>query len=529
MNKAIFQAREHLKSWAFVEAFALLERFGKAPPAKGYVLFETGYGPSGLPHIGTFGEVARTTMVREAFKQISDIPTRLICFSDDMDGLRKIPDNLPNTEMIVANLGKPLTSIPDPFGTHASFGQQMNARLCEFLDHFGFDYEFKSSTETYKSGEFDATLLKMLERYEEIMQVMLPTLGEERQQTYSPFLPISRHSGKVLLAKVFEVNKSKGTIIYEEEDGSKEETLVTGGNCKLQWKPDMGMRWAALGVDYEMYGKDHLASAELYSSICTIAGGTPPNQYCYELFLDEKGQKISKSKGNGITIDEWLRYAPQESLSYYMFQSPRKAKRLYFDVIPQQVDDYLTFLEKYEKETDEIKKWDNPVFHIHAGNPPKSESGLKFSLLLNLASVCNPQDKSVLWGFISRYMPEASPETCPFLDRLAEYAVRYYHDFIKPAKQYRLPDAKETAALQELHDFLVTTEIQEDRATILQNEVYAIGTKHEFSDLKLWFGALYEILLGQKTGPRMGSFIALYGTKQTADLIARVLQGEKKP
>ncbi len=421
--KIDLQIAAQAKSWPFIEAMALEKRYGKTPPAKGYVLFETGYGPSGLPHIGTFGEVARTSMVRAAFQRICDIPTRLICFSDDMDGLRKVPENLPNQDAIAANLGKPLTSIPDPFGTHASFGAHMNAKLCEFLDHFGFDYEFKSSTATYKSGEFDTTLLKLLENYQKVMDVMLPTLGEERQQTYSPFLPVSPRSGKVLLAKVVETRVDKGTIVYREEDGTLEEVPVTGGHCKLQWKPDMGMRWAALGVDYEMYGKDHLTSADLYSAICKIAGGTPPNQYCYELFLDEKGQKISKSKGNGITIDEWLRYAPQESLAYYMFQSPRKAKRLYFDVIPQQVDDCLTFLEKYAAESDEVKKLDNPVWHIHGGCPPKPESGLKFSLLLNLASVCNPHDKSVLWGFISRYMPEASPETCPFLDRLAGYAV----------------------------------------------------------------------------------------------------------
>ncbi len=518
---------EQAKSWPFQEALALVKRFEKAPPAKGYVLFETGYGPSGLPHIGTFGEVARTTMVRTAFRRICDLPARLIAFSDDMDGLRKVPENLPNQEMIAQNLGKPLTSIPDPFGTHESFGAHMNARLCAFLDHFGFEYEFKSSTATYKSGEFDATLLKLLENYRQVLDVMLPTLGEERQQTYSPFLPVSPRSGKVLLARVVETNLSKGTIVYIEEDGSKEEVPVTGGHCKLQWKPDMGMRWAALDVDYEMYGKDHLTSAELYSAICKIAGGTPPNQYCYEMFLDERGQKISKSKGNGITIDEWLRYAPQESLSYYMFQSPRKAKRLYFDVIPQQVDDYLTWLEKYAVETDEIKKLDNPVWHIHNGAPPKPESGLKFSLLLNLASVCNPHDKSVLWGFISRYMPGATPENCPFLDHLAGYAVTYYHDFIRPAKKYRAPNDVERAALQDLHDYLVSADDKgEDFAADVQNKVYEIGKSHPFTDLKLWFGALYEILLGQATGPRMGSFIALYGRIQTADLIAKVLKGE---
>lgn len=511
-------------AWPFQEALALLERCKDTRPAKGYVLFETGYGPSGLPHIGTFGEVARTTMVRRAFEAISDIPTKLIAFSDDMDGLRKVPDNLPNRDMIAANLGKPLTSIPDPFGTHESFGAHMNNRLCRFLDHFGFEYEFKSSTATYKSGEFDATLLKLLQNYQQVMDVMLPTLGEERQQTYSPFLPVSPRSGKVLLARVFETNVKKGTIVYEEEDGSKEEVPVTGGHCKLQWKPDMGMRWAALGVDYEMYGKDHLTSAELYSAICRIAGGTPPNQYMYELFLDEKGQKISKSKGNGLTIDEWLRYAPAESLSLYMFQSPRKAKRLYFDVIPRAVDDYQTYLEKYEKE-EPLPQINNPVYHIHGGKPPASEGIPSFNLLLNLAGVAQAEDPKVLWGYIVRYKPGMSPETHPFLDQLVKGAVNYYHDFIKPTKKYRLPTETEARALKELVDWL---EKAPDTVTAeeIQTEIYEIGKKDFADNLKAWFSALYETLLGQPQGPRMGSFVALYGKAETIRLVRRVLAKE---
>jgi lysyl-tRNA synthetase class 1 len=509
-------------AWPFEEAAKLVARVGGKIPPKGYVLFETGYGPSGLPHIGTFGEVARTSMVRRAFQQMSDIPTKLICFSDDMDGLRKVPDNLPNTEMIAANLGKPLTSVPDPFGTHASFGHHMNARLRAFLDTFGFDYEFKSSTETYKSGEFDTTLLKLLENYQQVMDLMLPTLGEERQQTYSPFLPISPRSGKVLLAKVLETRASKGTIVYEEEDGSLEEVPVTGGHCKLQWKPDMGMRWAALGVDYEMYGKDHLASGPLYSAICEIAGGKAPEQFTYELFLDDKGQKISKSKGNGITIDEWLTYAPTESLSLYMFQSPRKAKRLYFDVIPRAVDDYQTFLSKFATE-DETARFKNPVWHIHAGNPPKPEEGPSFNLLLNLASVCNPEDKSMLWSFISRYVAGATPESHPFLDKLAAGAVRYYHDFVKPTKEFRAPTEKERAALSELVEYLKTLGASAS-AEEIQQAIYDIGKHHwDASEIKLWFSAMYETLLGAKQGPRMGSFFALYGVENSVKLIEKTL------
>lgn len=511
-------------AWPFQEALALVERYKNTPPAKGYVLFETGYGPSGLPHIGTFGEVARTTMVRKAFEALSSIPTKLICFSDDMDGLRKVPDNLPNSEMIRANLGKPLTAVPDPFGTHESFGAHMNARLRAFLDHFGFEYEFKSSTETYKSGEFDKTLLTLLAHYDEVMKVMLPTLGDERRETYSPFLPVSPRSGKVLLAKVVETRVSNGTIVYEEEDGTLEEVPVTGGHCKLQWKPDMGMRWAALGVDYEMYGKDHLASAELYGAICTIAGGKPPQQYMYELFLDEKGQKISKSKGNGLTIDEWLRYAPQESLSLYMFQSPRKAKRLYFDVIPKAVDEYQVYLEKFSKE-ELAARLNNPVYHIHAGHPPAPEGVPSFNLLLNLASVSGAEDGKVLWGFITHTMPQFSPQTHPFLDKLVTGAVSYYQDFVKPTRKFRLPTEVEAQALSHLADYL---ELLPDGATAeeIQTQIYEIGKSNPFPELKAWFSALYETLLGQQQGPRMGSFVKLYGRLESVKLIRRVLAKE---
>ncbi len=512
------------RSWAFQEAAKLVKRFEKAPPAKGYALLETGYGPSGLPHIGTFGEVARTSMVRHAFSQLSDIPTKLFCISDDMDGLRKVPENLPNQQMLQENLGKPLTDIPDPFGTHASYGDHMNARLCAFLDTFGFDYEFHSSTANYKSGVYDKTLLTLLAHYDKVMKVMIPTLGEERQKTYSPFLPIDLATGQVLYVPVVERDVEKGTITYETESGERREIPVTGGHCKLQWKPDMGMRWAALGVDYEMYGKDHLASGQLYSAICKILGGLPPEQFTYELFLDDKGQKISKSKGNGITIEEWLTYAPQESLSLYMYQSPQKAKRLYFDVIPRHVDDYLTYIEKYQNETPE-QRFENPAWHIHSGNPPKPELPLSFGLLLNLASACNPEDKSVLWGFISSYAPGATPETCPFIDQLVGYAVKYYYDFVKAHKTYRAPSDKERKALEELRDVLAAIPAGAS-AEDIQTEIYRIGRDHGFEPMKDWFSCMYEVLLGSAQGPRMGSFAALYGTKETAALIEKALAEE---
>jgi lysyl-tRNA synthetase class 1 len=510
-------------SWPFLEAKRLLDRIGGKTPPKGYVLFETGYGPSGLPHIGTFGEVARTVMVREAFKQISDIPTRLFCFSDDMDGLRKVPGDVPNQEIIKANLGKPLTSIPDPFGEKESYGHYMNAKLRSFLDRFGFEYEFFSSTECYKSGLFDHMMIKVIEKYDEIMALMLPTFRDERKATYSPFMPICPNTGVVLQVPIEKVNTASNTIIYKDGNDKSVEVPVTGGSCKLQWKPDFGMRWAALGVDYEMYGKDHMPNAKIYSEICKILGGTEPLQFFYELFLNEEGNKISKSKGNGITIDEWLHYAPLESMALFMHQSPSKAKRLHFDVIPKNVDEYLTFNKKYALETDRAKQLANPVYHIHHGKVPIIETfGINFGLLLNLATVCNPDDKNVLWGFISKYAKGATPKNAPYLDHLAEFAVNYYNDFIKANKSYLQAADKHKAILKQILELLQTLPDSAD-AEQIQTQIYDIGMQAGYENLRDYFKELYQILLGQSEGPRLGSFIKLFGIEETKKLIKEKL------
>jgi lysyl-tRNA synthetase class 1 len=515
---------EAARAWPFAEARSLLKRLNGKTPDKGYALFQTGYGPSGLPHIGTFGEVVRTTQVRQAFTRLSDIPTRLFCFSDDMDGLRKVPDNLPNQDMLAAHLGKPLTAIPDPFGTHDSFGAHNNARLQAFLDDFGFDYEFQSSTEWYTSGRFDTALLRVLVCYDEIMAIMLPTLGAERRQTYSPFLPVCPETGRVLQVPVVERNAEAGTIVYRGEDDSLIETPVTGGRCKLQWKPDWAMRWYALGVDYEMSGKDLIDSVAAGARIEKVLGGRPPAGFSYELFLDENGEKISKSRGNGLSVEEWLTYAPQDSLSLLMYQKPRAAKRLYFDVIPRSVDDYLSFLTRFAGE-DEAKRLENPVWHIHNGAPPEPGAQLGFAMLLNLASVCNTEDTAVLWGFISRYAPEATPENAPILDGLVGCAVRYYRDFVKPNKTYRAPSEMERAALADLLTELEALPGDADGEAV-QNQVYEVGKRHDFPELRAWFKALYEILLGQEQGPRMGSFMSLYGIEESRVLLRRALAGE---
>ncbi len=514
---------EQSRAWPFEEARRLMKRYEGTPPAKGYVLFETGYGPSGLPHIGTFGEVARTTMIRRAFEVLSDLPTRLICFSDDMDGMRKVPENVPNQEMLRAHLQQPLTSVPDPFGEFESFGAHNNAMLRRFLDTFGFEYEFVSATDFYRSGRFDAVLRRACERYNEIMAVMLASLRKERQQSYSCFLPISPTTGRVLYVPMKEVNARDGTITFADEDGRDVTLPVTGGNVKLQWKPDFGARWAALDVDFEMYGKDHSTNTPIYDRICELLGGRAPNHFVYELFLDENAEKISKSKGNGLTIDEWLRYAGPESLSYFMFGKPKTAKRLYFDVIPKAVDEYHQQLRAFEGQ-DAAARLANPVWHIHRGQPPASDMVVSFSMLLNLASAANAHDKDVLWGFVRRYAPDASPDTHPQLDAAAAGAVRYFEDFVRPAKVYRHAGTREAAALADLRDRLRGWEGAAEPEA-LQNLVFEVGKDHEFEPLRAWFGAIYEVLLGAAQGPRFGGFIAVYGIPETIALIDAALEG----
>jgi lysyl-tRNA synthetase class 1 len=515
-------------AWPFEEARKLVARAEKRAAAGRPIetmLFETGYGPSGLPHIGTFGEVARTTWVRRAFSAMSDIPTRLIAFSDDMDGLRKVPGNVPNPDMLAGYLGKPLTSVPDPFGTHESYGAHNNARLRAFLDRFGFQYEFLSATDCYKSGRFDDALLTVLAHYEKVRDVVLPTLGADRKATYSPFLPLCPDTGRVLQVPVVEWHPERGTIVYDE-DGRHREVPVTGGHCKLQWKADWAMRWLALAVDYEMSGKDLIPSVELSAKIVKALGGVPPDGFNYELFLDENGERISKSRGNGLSIEEWLSYGPEESIALFMFQKPRSAKRLYFDVIPRAVDDYIDLLKQYRADGDQIaKQIENPVWHLHHGEAPAESYPVSFGLLLNLVSASNANSRDVLWGFIRAYAPDADAAANPGLDRLVGFALRYYEDFVRPQKSYRAPSDKERAALSDLAAALDALGDERNAETV-QNAVYEIGKRHGFEPLRDWFKAMYEVLFGQTQGPRFGSFAALFGCRETADLVRRALNGE---
>jgi len=527
MNKIQTKYHSELKSWPYKEAFQVIKRKGGYTnfkiPEKKFILFETGYGPSGLPHIGTFGEVVRTTMVRNAFESIIDCPTKLITFSDDMDGLRKIPENIPNKDKLKEHLGKPLTSIPDPFEKYESFGHHNNAKLKSFLDNFNFEYSFVSSTDKYKSGDFDDTLILILENYQKILDIILPTLRSERKETYSPFLPISEITGQVLQVKIEEYRPKQGTIIYHDPaNNKKNESKVTGGKCKLQWKVDWAMRWMALNVDYEMCGKDLVESFDLASKICRSIDKKPPANLIYEMFLDEKGEKISKSVGNGISVEQWLRYASPESLSLYMFQKPKSAKKLFFDVIPKTVDEYLNHLNSFSK-LENKKKFDSPIWHIHNGNPPLNKTQISYNSLINLVSICNSNDKNIIWGFVRNYDPNLNKETHPEFDNLIKYSLNYYNDFVLPYKKYLSILNNQRVIFEDIIQKLEKEVSKDHTAEDIQTMLYEIGKKHKFENLKDFFKLVYQVLLGQEQGPRLGSFIKLYGVRETIDSIKKIL------
>ncbi|MES2148126.1 MAG: lysine--tRNA ligase [Pseudomonadota bacterium] len=521
------------KAWPYEEARKLIKRWAPdgpfgTKPGGAPILFETGYGPSGLPHIGTFNEVLRTTMVRHAYEELTgarpeDKATRLIAFSDDMDGLRKVPDNVPDQAMLTAHLGQPLTKIPDPFGTHDSFAAHNNALLRSFLDRFGFDYDFASSTEYYSQGKFDDAIRGVLIHWDAILGVMLPTLREERRLTYSPVLPISPTSGRVLQVPVTVVDAAAGTIAFTDEDGAPVTQSALGGLSKLQWKVDWAMRWVALGVDYEMAGKDLIDSTIQSGKIARILGGHPPEGFNYEMFLDEKGEKISKSKGNGLSLDDWLRYGSEESLAFFAYREPRKAKSLHIGVIPRAVDDYLQFRGNYAEQPIE-QKLGNPVHHIHAGDVPTKALPLTYGLLLNLVSLPGMADKETAWKFVQRSVPGATPANDPELDGLIGLAVNYARDFVTPTLKRRAPTAIEAEALRDLDTELAKLS-EGATAEDIQTQVFEVGKRHEFESLRGWFQALYETLLGSNQGPRMGSFIALYGVENSRRLIAEALAG----
>ena len=509
-------------AWPFVEAKKMLRERKSFIEKKGKIILQTGYGPSGLPHIGTFGEVARTSMMVNALKQLTDIPTEIITFSDDMDGFRKVPENVPNQELLKKNLHKPLTQVPDPFEKFASFGEYNNEMLKDFLDKFKFEYSFKSSSALYKSGFFNPTLQIILENYQGIMDIILPTLGKERQKTYSPFLPICPDTGKVLEIPVLEILKEKSKIIFDNS-GKKLETSILDGYCKLQWKVDWAMRWYALDIDFEMYGKDLIESAILSSRIAKLIGKANPSGFAYELFLDDKGEKISKSKGNGITIDQWLEYASPESLSLYMYQNPKRAKKLYKEIVPKTVDEYLDFIGK-AKNQNELQLLMNPVWHVHNGVIPQEDTIMSFSMLLNLVEASNANSKELLWKFVKKYKKDILEKDHLIFDNLIGYAIKYFNDVIRLQKKYKKPDSNEKMALEALVKTLDDCSdemLPED----IQTLIYSTGKENGYSEnLRDWFKLIYEVVFGDENGPRMGFFISFFGVKETKELITEKIK-----
>ncbi len=502
------------KSWPFVEASRIISNAKKAN--KKTINLQTGYGPSGLPHIGTFGEVARTTMIVNAIKSISDFEVNLIAFSDDMDGLRKVPDNVPNQDILEINLNKPLTAIPDPFGTDKSFGAHNNNKLQEFLDRFGFQYNFKSATDLYKSGFFDEQIINVLENYEEVTKLVLPTLGEERRKTYSPFLPVCPDTGRVLEVEIKSLDKINKSIVYNSND-KEYETLITGGNCKLQWKVDWAMRWIALNIDYEMYGKDLIPTFQLSSKICKVLGGKPPENFFYELFLDQNGEKISKSKGNGLTIDEWLSYAPEETLSYFMYQNPRRAKKLFFEVIPKSTDEFLSYANKFDNQTLE-ERLENPIWHIFNGKNGIGSVPITYNLILNLVSASGKEDPEIILDFIRKYKVDINDKSINFINKLIKGVIKYNKDIISDKIKFKNPNKEEIAIFNDLVISLKKL-MHETNAETIQTEIYKIGKKHKFENLRDWFKLIYQVLFGKDDGPRFGTFVAIYGVEKTINLI----------
>ncbi|PDH21335.1 MAG: lysine--tRNA ligase [Pelagibacterales bacterium MED-G42] len=509
-------------AWPFVEAKKLLRERKSFIEKKGRITLQTGYGPSGLPHIGTFGEVARTSMLVNALNQLTEFPTEIITFSDDMDGLRKVPDNVPNQQLLNENLHKPLTKVPDPFEKFDSFGEHNNEMLKNFLDSFQFKYNFKSSTSLYKKGFFNPTLKIILDNYDGIMSIIIPTLGKERQQTYSPFLPICPDTGRVLEIPVLEINKKKFTIVFDNK-GKKLEASILDGNCKLQWKVDWAMRWYALEVDFEMYGKDLIESAILSTKIINLIGKKNPSGFAYELFLDEKGEKISKSKGNGITIDQWLEYASPESLSLYMYQNPKRAKKLYREIVPKAVDDYLDSIEKSKKQN-ELQLLMNPVWHVHNGEVPKEDMVMTFSMLLNLVETSNADTKELLWKFVKKYKQDISEKNFPIFDGLVGYAIKYFNDVIKAQKKYKKPNESEKSALKALVQTL--EKCNDDMSPEeIQTLIYSTGKENGYAEnLRDWFKLIYEVIFGDENGPRMGFFISFFGVNETKELLINKLK-----
>ena len=507
------------QEWPFIEAQRIIDRLGKI--GKTSVTAETGYGPSGLPHIGTFGEVARTSFVLQALKTLAPrIDSRIIAFSDDMDGLREVPRNLPNAEMLKEHLGKPLTSIPDPFGKEKSFAHYMNHRLREFLDSFGFEYTFASSTEQYASGVFDEGLRRVMAHYEPISELFKATIAEEKRAAWSPFFPVCENCGRVYSTRVTALDRDNFTVSYACDAplsgkyaacGHIGTASILSGGCKLGWKVDWALRWYSLGIDYEMHGEDLLESARLSSKIVKIIGGEPPELFKYELFLDEKGKKISKKIGNGISIEQWLRFAPVDSLLYIMYMKPQQAKKMGLTILPEIVDQYLELVAGYDGAED------SPVPFItrlsKGGHADKlgSQKIVTYSLIIELILALNHDDPRMVRDYLLKYQPDIAGNVA-YYESLIVNALAYYREVLLPGRTAESADHQLDAAIVVLRDELARRAAAgtEPDADELQTAVFQVAKDRDVK-MKDWFRTLYRVFLGQSQGPRIGSFIALLG------------------
>jgi lysyl-tRNA synthetase class 1 len=512
--------------WPREEARRLAERVAAYEPERP-VIFQSGFGPSGLPHLGTMAEILRPSFVRKAFHLIEPArPSRLIVFIDDLDGLRKVPENVPNRESVEQYLGMPVAKIPDPFGCCASFADHMVGLLGGFLAPVEVEYELMRAAEMYSSGRFDEGLKLILEKHEEIIAIIAPTLREENRAGWSPFMPICPKCGQVVERAVTAYHAERASVEFTCEKsaggrpgcGFSGEQSVLGGMAKVQWKVDWALRWYVLKVDYELYGKDLTDSARLSGQILRVMGGRPPLGFPFEMFLDEEGRKVSKSVGRGVTVEQWTRYAPIEVLKFFLLLNPRRARKLFLEAIPQYVDEYLDAVREYAAASEEQRRESMLEFVIQSTTPRRFNSALSFGLMMNLVAALGSSDSDFIWKYLVRYDASigGEPDTEAMGRRLMQCALNFYRDFIEPTKKLYTPSDAERAQLKTLDAYL--RENQDASAEDIEKKIYDLGRENYEKPGKI-FPLLYRSILGQERGPRLGAFIRLATPARIIELL----------
>ena len=519
--------------WPYEEARKVAERVARYEAGRP-AIFQSGFGPSGMPHLGTMAELLRPSYVRKAFERLAQSgsieparPARLIVFIDDMDGLRKVPENIPNRETTSFHLGEPVSRIPDPFGDcHPSFSEHMLSLLEKFLAPVEIEFELIKSTEMYGSGQFDEALKLILARHQQIIEIIAPTLREENRAGWSPVMPVCPSCGQVNSTLVTGYHPERASVEFSCEKniggskscGFKGEQSVLGGKAKVGWKVDWALRWYALKVDYELYGKDLIDSARLSGQILKVLGGKPPLGFPFEMFLDEEGHKVSKSVGRGVTVDQWTRYAPIEVLKYFLLVNPRRARKLFLEAIPQYVDDYLDALRAYAA-APENERGNLPIdLVIQRTTPRRFDSELTFGMIMNLVSALGTGDRDLIWNYLTGYDPRiaGNPDTERMGKTLMECALNVYADFIEPTKKRYLPEANERDQLRALMEFLVGN--SGATAEEIEKKIYDLGRENYDKPGKI-FPLLYRVLLGQERGPRLGAFIKLATPQRMIEIL----------